>query len=407
MIAAGVAHEKGLKVIIVEKMKKPCLKLGITGKGRCNLTNIENKKDFLEKFGTKGERFLKHSLYTFDQHNLISFFNSLNIDLITERGGRVFPKSGKALNIVGALKDWIKKKQIDIILNAQVTSLILETNSVVGIEYKNNKERIKLTSESVILATGGKSYPLTGSTGDGYLIAKNSGHNIEKIYPSLVPIETELDINIAGLNLRNIEASIILNNKCLYKEFGELLFMEYGVSGPVILTMSKHIVEMINNKQAIELSIDLKTALTHKKLDNRLLREFNKSPKMTIENILRKLLPFELIETCLKMTKITKDKTGGQITAKERKQIRLWLKDFRIKITGYRPIEEAIITSGGINLKEVNSKTMESKIINNLYFAGEILDIDAKTGGYNIQAAFSTGYLAGISAALKKQIKNI
>ncbi len=404
MIAAGVAHDKGLKVIIIEKMKKPCLKLGITGKGRCNLTNIENIKGFLEKFGMKGTRFLKHSLYTFDQHSLISFFNSLNIDLITERGGRVFPKTGKALSIVGSLKDWIKNKQIKLIVEARVKSLIVEANSVVGIEYTSNKQTIKLSGKAVILATGGKSYPLTGSTGDGYLIAKDIGHKIEKINPSLVPIETETEMNIAGLSLKNIEASVILDNKYLYKEFGELLFMEHGISGPVILTMSKNIVEMINKKQQIELSIDLKPALTHKKLDNRLLREFIKDTKMTIENILRKLLPFELIETCLKTTKIAKDKTGGQISAKERKQIRLWLKDFRIKITGYRPIEEAIITSGGINLKEVNSKTMESKIIKNLYFAGEVLDIDAKTGGYNLQAAFSTGFLAGISVALKNKL---
>ncbi|MBN1664140.1 MAG: NAD(P)/FAD-dependent oxidoreductase [Deltaproteobacteria bacterium] len=402
MMAAGQAAQRGARVTLIEKMERPGRKLRITGKGRCNITNNCPLDEFLRHFGPAG-RFLKPSFYNFFAPDLMAFLASLGVETLTERGGRVFPAGNQAQDVVDALTDWIKKMGVVTKTRTGAEKLLLSDLSVRGIRVSGAAcgNRCDLHADAVIIATGGLSYPLTGSTGDGYRLACDAGHSISPTRPALVPLETEGDgaRRLQGLSLKNVKASLRVNGKKEANGFGEMLFTHFGVSGPIILTLSGQAVDACHAGKRVELSIDLKPALDDKKLDARLLRDFESHHKMMIQNILRGLLPPLLIPVCLDMTAIPADRMGSQVTAEERKRLRLWLKDFRLIVTGHRPIAEAIITAGGIALTEVNAKTLESRLVKGLFFAGEVLDFDADTGGFNLQAAFSTGYLAGVSAA--------
>lgn len=398
LMAGGHAAGLGAKTLILEKMPRTGRKLYITGKGRCNITNIDILSEYNKHIGTKA-RFLKPAFHNFFNSDLIDFFNKIGVPTIIERGGRVFPASQKAVDVVDALVKWCKKNKTVIKSNTQVKKLILENYRVTGVEDADGN---KYFSKAVIIATGGASYPATGSTGDGYGFAKSAGHNIIPVKPVLVPFETSGNIakQLQGLSLRNVTAQIWVDNKKYDEEFGEMLFTHFGVSGPIILSLSRRL-NFDENKKYI-LSIDLKPALDEKKLDARLIRDLNNFGKMKFSNILREWLPKKMIPVFLDILKISSDKLCNQINSKERKSIRILLKNLKLEITGVRSFKEAIITNGGVDTIEVDKKTMSSKICKSLYFAGEVLDVDADTGGYNLQIAFSTARLAAENA-----VKNI
>lgn len=397
-MAAGQAAEAGAKVLVLEKMHRPARKLCITGKGRCNITNDAEMRDFIAHFGKNGN-FLRQTFNKFFAPDLMEFLESHGLPLVIERGGRVFPKSGKAMDVTDVLVRYLKKLGVEIRTGVKVEKLLVEDNQVEGI-IANGKV---ISAKTIILATGGASYPRTGSTGDGYKFAKSAGHNIIKIHPALVPLETMETTagKMAGLNLRNINVTMFVDGKKTREAFGELLFAAFGITGPVILTLSREIVHLLHQNHKVELAIDLKPALDEKKLDARLIRDFTKRSKEPFSSVLRGLMAKEMVPVCIAGTKIPANKQANQISADERKKLLNWLKDLRFHITGPRPMDEAIVTAGGVDLKEIDPKTMESKIVSGLYFAGEIMDLDADTGGYNLQAAFSTGWLAGKTAGNK------
>lgn len=402
MMAAITASQNGNQVTIVEKMQSLGRKLLITGKGRCNITSSLDIDDFIKN--TPGNGMFLYSCYKqFTNQDIISFLKEQGLEVKEERGNRIFPVTNKSLDVLKCFTNKIKELNIEIKYNTSVKKIIVEENKVTGV--KTNKEVLK--ADKVILATGGKSYPLTGSTGDGYELAKELGHTVTKIKPSLVPLEIH-DKNMCkqlqGLSLRNINIQIedIEKNKNIYDDFGEMLFTHFGVSGPTILSSSAHLVrykdieeKMIKRK--IILTIDFKPALTEEKLDNRILRDFEAQKNKQFKNSLDALLPQKLIPIIIGKSGISPNKKVNEVTKEERKKLLQMLKKFEIEIQKFRPIEEAIITSGGINIKEINPKTMESKIIKGLYFAGEIIDVDSYTGGFNLQIAYSTGYVAGLS----------
>jgi len=391
MMAAGQAALAGNEVLLLEKMKQPGRKLAITGKGRCNLTNSAKIADFITHFGKNG-RFLRQAFSKFFSDDLIAFFEEIGVPLVTERGGRVFPKSGKAPEVVAALEKWIKKCGVTLRTTCTVHNLQIEDNRITGVVIDGKT----ISADAVILATGGASYPRTGSTGDGYKFAKLAGHTIIPIRPALVPLEAVKDTSpLDGLNLRNINAKCFIEGKKFREEFGEMTFIDGTVSGPVIIKMSGDIVDALRNSQKVEVSVDLKPALDEQKLDRRLVRDFTTRGKEPLKSVLRGLIPRELVSEILANLAIDGNKNVCTITTKERKKVRNWLKDFRIEIKGNRPFSEAIITAGGVSTKEINPKTMESKITSRLYITGELLDLNANTGGYNLQEAFSTGYVAG------------
>lgn len=412
LMAAGQAAASGADILLLEKMKQPGRKLRITGKGRCNLTNIAPIEDFIEHFHPNG-RFLHSAFSRFFSDDLITFLNELEVATNTERGGRVFPISNDAQEIVDALTKWAQKQGVVIRTQTKVEKLLVEHGKIVGVEAIHHSTS-KVKSEShdrpsplrfharrVILATGGASYPGTGSTGDGYRLVKAVGHTIVPIRPALVPLETHNDtaLRLKGLRLRNINVTLFVDGEKTAEAFGEMLFERFGLSGPIILTLSRRAVDALREHHDVTLSIDLKPALDDARLDARLLRDIDAYGKRHFRTLLQGLLPKQLIPVCIDMTKIPEDRLANQITSEERGRLRSWLKDFCFKITGHRPFTQAIITAGGINLREVDPRRMESRLIDGLYFAGEVLDIDADTGGYNLQAAFSTGWLAGRSAA--------
>ena len=399
LMAAGQSAMIGKRVLLIEKMNKPGRKLGITGKGRCNITNIAEEIDFINRIKPNG-RFLRSAFSNFFSYELIEFFNDIGVQTVTERGGRVFPENGKATEVVRSMINWCNKKGVKMLTNFKVEQLIKDNGRVIGIRGKqnnnNNTEIVSYFADKIIIATGGLSYPSTGSTGDGYELAKSVGHKINPLWPSLVPIETEgtKAQKLSGLELRNIKGTLWINGKKAGEDFGEMSFTDFGITGPIVLSLSRLIVPAIKKKQDVKFSLDLKPALDDKKLDNRLLRDFDQKGNETFRNILTGLLPKALISSCIQYTKIDGNKLGHQITALERKELRKWLKSFEFKVNGHRPFEEAIITAGGIDTNEINQKTMESKLIKGLFFAGEIIDLDAPTGGYNLQIAFSTAYAA-------------
>ena len=397
LMAAGQAASQGAKVLILEKMPRPARKLCITGKGRCNITNVAEMREFIGHFGKNGN-FLRQAFHQFFVPELMGFLKDQGLPLVIERGGRVFPKSGKAMDVTDCLVRFLKKLGVTIQTNSKVEKLLIENNQIKGVVVKGKT----IPADAVILATGGASYPKTGSTGDGYIFAKFAGHKIIPNQPALVPLETAESAagKMAGLNLRNINVTMFVDGKKTREAFGEVVFAEFGMTGPVILTLSKEIVKLMKQKCKVELSIDLKPALDEKKLDARLIRDFTNRSKEPFNSVLRGLMAKEMVPICIEQTKIPAKKQVNQISAEERKKLRNWLKDLRFQITRSRPMDEAIVTAGGIDLSEINPKTMESKIVAGLYFAGEIIDVDADTGGYNLQAAFSTGWLAGRSCAV-------
>jgi hypothetical protein len=400
LMAAGQASLCGARVTLLEKMDRPGRKLAITGKGRCNLTNVAELPDFLTHFGPNS-RFLRGAFHRFFVDELLGFFNQLGINTITERGGRVFPVSNDAGEIVKALVNWAKTSGVEIRSQIRAEKLVVSQNQIKGVTVKSQSHPTPemLPVDAVIIATGGASYPGTGSTGDGYRLAKTVGHTIVPIRPALVPLTTfgNVAARLQGLSLKNAGVKVFADNKKIAAEFGEMLFTHFGLSGPVILTISKLVVDALSIKQKVRIGIDLKPALDEPKLDLRLQRDFDLHGKMQFKKILKELLPQKLIPVCIDLVKIPAEKSGSQITGEERRRLLRWLKDFSFEVSGHRNFSEAIITAGGVALNEVDSQTMQSKIIKGLFFAGELLDIDADTGGYNLQAAFSTGWRAGQS----------
>lgn len=391
MMAAGTASLYGASVTIFESTDRLGKKLAITGKGRCNVTNNCQREEFLENV-TKNHRFLYAALSEFSTEDTMNLFESLGVKLKTERGRRVFPESDKAKDIVDALRKYAECADVKY---QKVLSIKKENDEFI---VKTSKDQY--TFDKVIIATGGKSYPLTGSDGSGYKLAMKLGHSVTELTPSLIPLTSSsfLCEEMQGLSLKNVKVSIKDEaDKIIYTDFGEMMFAHFGVTGPVILSASAHIRDYDISK--LRLSIDLKPALDDKTLDARLLSDFAKNSNKDLVNSLGDLLPSKMISPFIEVSGIDPRKKVNAITKEERKALLNNFKSFEIPLTGYRPIEEAIITSGGIEVKEITPKTMESKLVSGLYFAGEIIDVDAYTGGYNLQIAFSTGYLAGKSAA--------
>ena len=411
MMAAITSAKQGNDVILLEKMKSCGRKLLITGKGRCNITSSLPMDKFIENIPENG-KFLYSVFKNFTNQDIITLLKENNVNVKEERGNRIFPLSDRSLDVLQAFENEMKKNNVKIYTETEVKEIKTKDNAVNKVIYLNKRSGIveEILTEKVILATGGKSYPLTGSTGDGYNIAKELGHTITKISGSLVPLiskneDLQLCQAMQGLSLRNISMKIVdeEKNKKIYEDFGELLFTHFGVSGPTILSSSAHIlryknVEELLQREKIKLQIDLKPALNEEKLNLRLLRDFEKYKNKQIINSLNELLPKKMIEPVIKKAKIKNEKRINEITKQERENLIRVIKCFEITISGFRPIEEAIITRGGINVKEINPKTMESKLIKGLYFAGEIIDVDAYTGGFNLQIAYSTGYTAGLNS---------
>ncbi|MEN8173768.1 MAG: NAD(P)/FAD-dependent oxidoreductase [Chloroflexota bacterium] len=397
LMAAGQAASLGAKTLLLEKMASPGRKIFISGKGRCNITNSAPLPDFITHFGPNG-RFLRSAFHRFFAPETLAFFESLGVPTIEERGGRIFPASNLSQDVVDALLTWAETQGAIIKTQTPVNRLLHTAGRITGVSTK----RGDFQAQTVIIATGGASYPGTGSTGDGYTLAQSVGHALIPIRPALVPISIGGTIPslLQGLSLRNVNLSIWVNDKKVASAFGEMIFTHFGVSGPIVLSLSKKIVDALQQNHAVSIAIDLKPALDENKLDQRLLRDFDKHGKRQFQTIIKDLLPRKLIPVCIAQTKISPEKQGHQITSEERKRLRKWLKDFRLPVTGHRSFKQAIVTAGGVDLREVDPRTMASRIIEGLYFAGEVLDIDADTGGYNLQAAFSTGWLAGNSAAV-------
>ena len=402
MMAAITASENGNDVTLVEKMNSLGRKLLITGKGRCNITSSLNIEEFIKNTPGNG-RFLYSCYQQYTNKYIIEFLRKQGLEVKEERGNRIFPVTDKSQDVLKCFTKKLKENRVKILYNMQVQKILVDEQKEKAIGILANNE--EMYADKMILATGGKSYPLTGSTGDGYKMVEELGHSVTKIKPSLVPLEIyqkSLCQDLQGLSLRNIEMKILdkSKNKTIYEDFGEMLFTHFGVSGPTILSSSAHLVryknidEKLKNREIV-LKIDFKPALSTKKLDDRILRDFTEFKNKQFKNSLEKLLPHKLINPIIKLSKIDPDKKVNEITKEERTRLVDLLKNFTIEIKGFRPIDEAIVTSGGIKISEINPKTMESKLIRNLYFAGEIIDVDSYTGGFNLQIAYSTGFVAG------------
>ncbi len=404
MMAAITAAENRNDVTIIEKMPSFGRKLLITGKGRCNITSSLYMSEFIKNTPGNG-KFLYSAFQNYTNTDIIEFLKKQGLEVKEERGNRIFPVTDKSIDVLNCFKKRIDELKIKCKFDTRVEKILIKNNEVLGV--RTNKEIIQ--TDKIILATGGKSYPLTGSTGDGYKIAKDLGHVITTIKPSLVPLEVyekEECKKLQGLSLRNVGIKIIDSErkKMIYEDFGEMVFTHFGISGPMILSGSAHLarykdIDYLLKKRYVNLSIDLKPALTEEQLDDRILRDFKEFKNKQFKHSLDKLLPQKLIPLIIELSGIDENKRVNEITKTERRRLGQLLKCFTITIKAFRPVEEAIITSGGINTREIDPKTMESKIIKGLYFAGEIIDVDAYTGGFNLQIAYSTGYTAGISVS--------
>lgn len=403
MMAAIAAASAGVTVTLIEKNDRLGKKLRITGKGRCNVTNACDRNTFLSNVPTN-PRFLYGAFSGFSNEDTVTFFESLGVPLKTERGDRVFPVSDRAGDIVAAMEGACRQGGVRI-LHDTVTGLLIQNGAVCGVRTREAEH----LATAVIVATGGASYPLTGSTGDGYRFARAAGHTVTDIFPSLVPLTAPgtLCPSLQGLSLRNVGMCIVrcADGGTVYEDFGELMFTHFGVTGPTILSASAHLSDITPGKY--ELQIDLKPALDEKKLDTRVLSDFEKYKNRDLTNALRDLLPQKMIPVLIRQCGLTADKKIHSVTRAERERLVKTLKCFCVPLSGFRPISEAIVTRGGVSTKELLPKTMGSKLVHGLYFAGEVIDVDAYTGGFNLQIAFSTGYAAGISAAKQIQDENV
>ena len=392
LMAAGKAGQRRLDTTVFEKNNALCKKLLITGKGRCNITNNIDVEGLIDNIPGNGS-FLYSSFYTFSNKDIIDFFENNGLKTKVERGGRVFPVSDDANDVASILSNYAKSNNVKVLFGTSLKEIITEKGSVKGLLLNNDKI---FNCNSIVLATGGASYPRTGSTGDGYAIAKHLGHTIISPKPSLVPLEIQEEWirELQGLSLRNVSVTFTdKKGKKLYSDFGEMLFTHFGVSGPVILSGSSHILSC--NSKECKLTIDLKPALSEEKLYERVSRDFDLNSRKMFKNALDDLLPQKLISVIIKLSDILPEKAVNQITREEKRRLTMLLKNLKLTVKGTRPISEAIVTSGGIATDEIDPSTMESKIIKGLYFAGEIIDVDGYTGGFNLTIAFSTGYMAG------------
>lgn len=421
IMGAISARKSGNEVVIIEKMNSLGKKLLITGKGRCNITSSIDISEFINNIPGNG-RFLYSSFQNYTNTDIIDFMECHGVKVKEERGNRIFPVSDSSKDVLDAFYKELRAIGVKVIVNAKVTNIVADNGCVKQVEYECENKKKCIDADKVILATGGKSYPSTGSTGDGYELAKKLGHTITQIKASLIPVvannnssmelaklgtycsSQELCKDMQGLSLRNIKMSFVDDekNKTIYEDFGELLFTHFGVSGPTVLSGSAHIIrykdiDRLLNTGKISLVIDLKPALSKERLDDRLLRDFEKEKNKYFKNSLDELLPQKMIAPIVEISGINPDKKVNEISKVERHKLIDILKAFRITISGFRPVEEAIVTAGGINTKEINPKNMESRIISGLFFAGEIIDVDAYTGGFNLQIAYSTGYTAGMN----------
>lgn len=395
MISAVYAARNGNDVTIFEKNEKLGKKLYITGKGRCNITNACDMEELFQSVMTNS-KFLYSAFYSYNNFDVIDFFEGLNLKTKIERGSRVFPESDKSSDVIHALNKELNRLSVKIEYNCEVEDIILEEEGFLGIQLKGEKKLIK--GNKVIIATGGLSYKSTGSTGDGYGFAKKMGHNVTETYPSLVPfnIKESFIKELQGLSLRNIRVSVTSKNKEIFADFGELLFTHFGISGPLILSASSYVIPYMRNRDVC-VSIDLKPALSEEQLDSRILRDFEEFHNKQFKNALDNLLPKKLIPVIIYVSGIPPEKKIHLITKEERAALVQIIKKFKLNVSSLREYNEAVITKGGIAVKEINPSTMESKLVRNVYFVGEVLDLDALTGGFNLQIAWSTGYAAGMA----------
>jgi predicted Rossmann fold flavoprotein len=397
LMAAVSAAKAGAQVTVLEKMPAIGKKLLITGKGRCNITNIGDLDDFMKNMPGNGT-FLYSAIHSFNNQDVIGFMSDYGVPTKVERGGRVFPVSDKAGDVVKAFQKALHELKVTVILNQAVKKIKTGSSDAFEIETATQS----FFADSVVLAAGGSSYPGTGSAGDGYSLAKELGHSIAALKPSLVPLEVAEDwiTDLQGLSLKNVSAAVSVSGVEVGAEFGEMLFTHFGLSGPIILSLSKKVAEALQNKNSsVTLKINLKPALTTEVLDKRIQRDFEKYSRKQVKNALNDLLPSKLIDTVMDLAYLDPDKPINQVTKEERSRLLEVITGLTFTITRTRPISEAIVTAGGIHIKEISPKTMQSKLIPGLYFAGEVIDIDGYTGGYNLQAAFSTGFVAGKNAA--------
>lgn len=408
MLAAITSAQKGNETTIIEKNNRLGKKLLITGKGRCNITSSIDINDFINNIPGNG-KFLYSAFQNYTNKDIINFLEKNGVSVKEERGNRIFPKSDRSLDVEKAFEREITRLHINVKLNSKVTKILVKNNKAEGVKYLNSENIEKtLYADKIILATGGATYPLTGSTGDGYKMAEQLGHTVTKIKPSLVPLTAskgsiKICQKLQGLSLRNVAIRLmdVEKNKKIYEDFGEMIFTHFGVSGPTILSSSAHLLRYKNVEELlangkIVLEIDLKPSLSEQQLDLRIQRDFSANKNKEFKNSLDALLPQKLIPVIVDLSGIDEDKKVNEVTKEERLKLVELLKKFNVTISGFRPLEEGIITAGGINVKEINPKTMESKIVEGLFFAGEIIDVDAYTGGFNLQIAYSTGYTAGL-----------
>lgn len=402
LMAAINAADLGLQVTILESMPKPARKLGISGKGRGNLTNTASFNDFLKHFNNEG-RFLKSAFKAMFNTGLVEFFDREGLQTVEERGGRVFVASGRATEAVACLHKAVEKRNVQLLVGKPVSSLMIEKGLCLGAVAGGRP----FLAAATLLATGGLSYPATGSTGDGINFARACGHEIVTPLPSLVALTTAspLPDYLKDVALRNVSAELRINGKKAAAEFGEMTFQDGNLAGPIIISLSRAAVQALHQGHNCEIFVDLKPALDHAKLDRRILRDFEENQGARLGDVIAKLLPAGMRQFCLQQLDLSPSLKISQVTAEHRRLLRNWLKELKFTVSGHAPWEQAIVTAGGVSTKQINQATMESKLIKNLYFAGEIIDIDADTGGYNLQAAFSTGWLAGraIAEAVKKK----
>ena len=394
MMAAITAARRGFKVTLVEKNEKLGKKLFITGKGRCNITNAGDSEDLFNSIVTN-RKFMFSSFNGFSNYDTLGFFDELGLQIKIERGNRVFPESDHSSDVIGALNRELKRLSVDVRLNTEVKDIIVNGGKATGVVVKCSGKESTIQADNVIVATGGNSYQSTGSTGDGYRFARKLGHSVTPIVPALVPfnVAEDWESDLQGLSLKNVSIVVLDGKQEIYSDFGEMLFTHFGVSGPLILSASSFAARRIK-EHPLKLIIDLKPALSQEQLDERILRDFDEEKNKAFKNSLDKLLPKKMIPVIVRLSDIDGNKKVNEITKQERQRLVSLIKGLELTLTGLRGFNEAIITQGGINVREINPTTMESKLVKNLYFAGEVLDVDALTGGFNLQIAWSTGYAA-------------